>query len=290
MKSWWTSPKQMFNKALKSGSIASSLSFRKTKQIDYSSYRSTFYTDVKDAIPIINERRQNATLKEKVDKFLNNSVPAHFDQIDPIMYLARHIATPNFEALHFIELAKPFSLPIVIGQDAGCKFVAMNPLKRCLGKMSIVSGMTRYQDEIIENFTIIDFNASEGKKMRELHLKSGESLISFHNNLLHEIYPDLVTVAEEESWVNEHYRNNLVKQYEQMLAMNSFYGIIFESFPQEETTFFNEIFVPAFQNVTKALGVKPLVVELLTEEEDAARDWNHYPSVVYPFVKRALAV
>lgn len=247
--------------------------------------RADFFTDVDVAISQIKTRRGDLQLKAKVDSFLNNSIPTHFNQDKPILYLSRHIATPNFEALHFIEIAKKFNLPIVIGQDSGGKFVSVNPLKKCLGKLSVVSGMTRYQDEIIENFTIIDFTQSEGKLMNELKTKKGESLVKLHNSLLLQVYPNLIKIGEEEAWINIHHRDNLIKQYEHILALNSYYGVIFESFPPSESKFFNEVFAQAFLNVKKILGVSPLVVELLSDEEDSKRDWNNYPSVIYPFLK-----
>lgn len=255
---------------------------------DFESKKASYFTSLEEAVEIAKKRRHDLELKQKVDAFLKNSIPDHFNKDLPVLYLSRHIATPNFEALHFIEMSKKFELPIIIGQDAGGKFTSLNPLKRCLGKMSVVSGMTRYQDEIVENFTIINFNESEGKKLKEIKTLNGDSLVALHNKLLLEAYPDLVMIADEENWVNENYRENLVKQYERMLALNTYYGIIFESFPMEETVFFNEIFSPAYNNVTKTLGVKPLVVELLTNEEDASKNWNSYPSVFYPYLKQLI--
>ena len=268
--------------------VVRSIKLPNAKRGQFFESRPAFFTDVDSEKKKIKARRGDIELKGKVDSFLKDSIPAHFDQVDPILYLSRHIATPNFEALHFIEIAKEYDLPIVIGQDSGGKFVAMNPLKKCLGKLSVVVGMTRYQDEIIENFTVIDFNQCEGKNLGDIKTKRGKSLVELHNNLLREIYPSLVTIGEEEGWIDEHHRNNLIKQYEHILALNSYYGVVFEAFPPSETKFFNEIFAPAYLNVKKVLGVNPLVVELLSDTEDSDRDWNNYPSVIYPFLKNEI--
>ncbi len=243
-----------------------------------------FFTPLDEAIEEINKRRQDKKLCQTVRKFLNNDIPGHFQGDQPICYLSRHIATPNYETLRFVELAKPTNLPMVIGQDRRGKFVTNNELKLPLGKMPITKGYSHNKDEIIEYFTIINFDKSQGKPLEEVQTKFGINLVEFHNNLLREIYPSSIIISDETEWVDRNFRDNIVKQYEKMLALMCIYGIMFESYPTTERDFVKEVLAPSFDFIAKKFGVKPLIVEHISEELEITRNWNAYPSVLYPFV------
>jgi hypothetical protein len=254
----------------------------------FSDLKKDYYTPISEAIELARHRKSDHTLRARIEKSIRGDIPSHFSMTEPILYLSRHIATPNYETLRFIEIAKPYQLPLIIGQDRKAKFVSKNPTKRCLGKLSVVSGMTRYQDEILENFTVVNFNEVDGKPFTSIETIFKDNIVDFHNNLLHEVYPKEVTVVDEDAWVDSHFRGDLGKQYEEILSLCVVHGVLFESFPDDEIEFFNEIFVPAFDAVTKKFGHKPLVVEHISDEMELERDWNSYPSVIYPYLTRAL--
>jgi hypothetical protein len=258
---------------------------KKLSEITDNSLTRDFYTPLNEAIAVINERRQNTELIKSVSEYLNHDIPPHFDQKAPVLYLSRHIATPNYEALHFIELGLQYNLPLIIGQDKKGKFVSHNELKRSLGKLPVTKGMSRRQDEIVENFTIIDFSHVQGKPFADIKTRHGIEIVTFHNNLFNYIYPNKVEIAEESEWIDRNCRGDLLEHYKHMLALLCVHGIMFESYPDYEKDFVNTILRPAMEDVEQKIGCKPLIVELVPSEMEMTKNWNGYPSILYQFIK-----
>ncbi len=243
-------------------------------------YRDIF-TPLPEALSLIHVRRQNSELMESIRDFLGFDIPSHFDQSDPILYLCRHIATPNFEAMRFIEIGKPLKLPLVIGEDSKGTFFGNNVLKRALGKLPIVKGIARNHDEIIENFTVIDFAEAEGRPLNTIQTNCNGSLIDLHHDLFSHIYETGITIVDEADWIDRHHREDLLEQYKHLLALLVAHGVMFESYPPEESRLVEEVLLPAFDFITERFGHKPLIYELIDGPLEETRDWNAYPSVLY---------
>ena len=250
--------------------------------------RKSIFTPLPEAVLEIKKRREDAELIKRVDEYLNGDIPKHFNREEPILYLSRHIATPNYESLRFVELGKPHNLPLVIGQDSRGKFVSNNDIKRPLGKMPVTKGFSSRQDEIIENFTIVDFADAQGKPFGDIKTKRGADLVQFHNELFSKIYPTEVEVAEEADWVDRNHRGDLLEQYKKMLALMCTYGIMFESYTDNDKDFVRTILKPAMAAVELCIGCKPLIVEHIDPKLELTRDWNGYPSVLYQYIKQHL--
>lgn len=80
------------------------------------------FTPIDEAVAEIQRRRRDLPLVKKVQEYLSGDIPEHFTYSKPIFYLSRHIATPNYETLRFIELTQNYDLPRVIGIDPKDKF------------------------------------------------------------------------------------------------------------------------------------------------------------------------
>jgi len=251
----------------------------------------SFFTPLTEAIAEVENRRRNSLLCEKVEKYLAHSIPDHFKN-GPILYLARHIATPNFETLYFIEQCKSLKFPTVIGQDLHDKFVSKNPLKRALGKMPIQKGVARNFDDIIEYFTIVDFAEAEGEKLKDIQTFTGISLADFHNSLFREIYTSTnVAIVDEADWIDKNGRGDLLEHYKKMLALFLVHGVMFEYYPLEdknELYFVEHILAPAFTFIENTFGIKPLIVTLVPSIAQSEKNWDAYPSVFYQLVKKKM--
>jgi hypothetical protein len=243
------------------------------------------FTPLKEAVIEIKRRQSDKNLFKKVEDYLNGDVPFHFAQSEPIFYLSRHIATPNYEALRFIELTKPFGLPVVIGQDTKGLFVPHNELKRSLGKLPVTKGVSRNLDEIVEHFTIFDFSEHQGKPFSEISTKFAVKLIEYHNELFRKIYPEEMNIVDEAEWIDRNHRDNLVEQYKKLLSLLIVHGVMLESYPPNEVDFVSNVLKPAFKEVSELFGVNPLIVEHIDSKLEETRNWNGYPSVLYQFIK-----
>jgi hypothetical protein len=247
--------------------------------------RSDIFTPLTEALSQIESRRQDTALLESIETHLDGDIPQHFKQASPILYLCRYIATPNFEALRFIELGKPFGLPLVISEDSKGVFFGNNSLKRALGKIPVVKGIARNHDEITENFTVIDFADAEGKPFNAINTKRKGGLMNLHHDLFATIYSTEVTIIDEAEWIDRHHREDLLQHYTHLLSLLIAHGIMFESYPEEESRLVNEVVIPAFDYVTEQFGYKPLMCELIGSDLESTRDWNAYPSVLYRRLK-----
>jgi len=245
-----------------------------------------FFTPLEEAVVEVQRRRGDKELMQKVHEYLQGDIPAHFNREQPILYMARHIATPNYEAMRFVELGKPFGLPMVISQDKKGKFVSHNDLKRSLGKMPVTKGLSRRQDEIVENFTILDFTQAQGKPFNEIRTRHGKDLVEFHNSFFQHIYHTEIEIVDESAWIDRNHRDNLKEQYKKMLALMIVHGVMLESYMEKELDVVQSAVGPAFEEVTSELGYKPLIAEHIDENLELTRDWNGYPSVLYQFIRQ----
>jgi hypothetical protein len=244
------------------------------------------FTPLPDAVSEIKKRRNDPALVEKVKAYLGGDIPEHFSGPSPVFYLQRFIATPNYELLHVAELVKPFDLPLVVGQDFKSKFSTNNELKLHLGKLPVMKGLSQNKDEIIEYFTVIDFNRNNGKPLQEITTKFGNSVVDFHQNLLNEIHLSNVQYVDESSWIDRNHRDNIYAQYKKVWALLCVHGIMLESYVPADYSFFTHVVYPSFKEVEAELGVTPLVCEHIPPELEPKRNWNSYPSYVYQYIKR----
>ncbi|MCA9359450.1 hypothetical protein H6781_02595 [Candidatus Nomurabacteria bacterium] len=255
---------------------------------NYNRYIRPLFTPLPEAVAIIEERRNNKELVARVKDFLNGDIPEHFVKDTPIFYLARHIATPNYEAFKCFGMIKPYKFPLVISEDSGGIFVSSNELKTALGKLSVVKGRSNNGQEIIENFTLIDFNKKQGLPFNKIDTLHGESILSFHKGLLEETQLNNVEVVDESDWISRHHRDDIHKQYVHMFALLCVNGIMLESYTSDEVDFVKNVALPAFAEIEKTIGVKPLIVEHISPEEEKIRNWNSYPKKIYPVIKEHL--
>ncbi len=247
-----------------------------------------FFTNPNDAVAEIQRRRNDTDLRQRVADFLNGDIPEHFSGDTPILYLARHVVTPSHETLKFIEKAQPLGLPIVLGQDVKDKFVSNNSMKRTLGKMPVVKGISRNTDEIIEHFTVIDFDDAQGKPFCEIMTKNNGSLVELHTSLLREIYPTGITIVDESEWIDRNGRGNILEHYKRFLTLFLAHGIMYETYILEDHYFVKQVLEPAVAFVEETFGYKPLICELIPNRDIGERNWDAYPSVLYARIKNML--
>ncbi len=249
----------------------------------------TFFTPFDEAVEIAKERRQNPALMAAVEHFLQGDIPEVFTGPEPIFYLSRHVATPNYETLRYIAMTKDHAFPTVIGQDPLDKFVSNNILKRALGKLSVTKATSRNGDEIVEHFTVLDFAKVQGKRFCDITTVGGDNLVGFHNELLRQIYPNDVVLSDESAWINRQHRGKLYEHYVQYLSLLVAHGIMIEDYVPEDYEFITEVLMPAMDTVTKMFGHKPLICPRSPTHAALERNWVGYPSALYPFVKAQFA-
>ena len=254
---------------------------------------SELLTPLDEAVAELNRRREDPALKEKVEQYLAGDIPEHF-QDGPILYLARHVASPNFETLRFLHLVEPVGIQAVISQDLKDRFVPKNALKKALGKLPVSTGVSMRDGAYHENYervTIVDFNNANGKPFQDIRTLWGESLASFHAELFGALTPHPVRIVDDSSWIDRQHRGDLLAHYKKFLALFIVHGVLFEDYAledKEEAEFIDSVLRPAYREIEVRFGVRPLIAQLTPTSIETPEFWISYPRQVLTIVQERL--
>jgi len=246
------------------------------------------YTPLPDAIRLLNERQKDPELMAKVSKLLNGNIPKIFKD-NKCGIMARQLATPNHENRMFIFLAKKNNLHPVFIEYFDDKFTSNNKYKHSLGQLHIQNKMDKNGNGIVEKITIIDFNKSNGKKLKEIKTLWGESLVDFHKKLfdLHNLKD--FSFFEETSWY-EKKDEKPIEFYTNFFLLVTCFGILFENFlllkDDVEGEFTKDVVLPALEKVINLTGIKPLIVPV--EDVDIETDdfWYCHLPIIKNLIKK----
>lgn len=254
---------------------------------------SELLTPLDEAVTELARRKQDPELLKKVASYLNEDIPQHFKD-GPILYLARHIASPNFETLRFLHLVESVDLPAVLSHDLNDRFVPKNPLKKALGKLPISTGIEVKNgkcNEAYERVSIVDFNKVSGKPFRDIETKWGESLVAFHESLFKSLASRPVELVDESAWIDRHHRGDLSLHYKKFLALFIVHGILFEDYAledREEAKFIEGVLRPAFRFIEQEFGCRPLIAQLTPTSIESPEFWISYPKRVLDIITAKL--
>ncbi len=253
----------------------------------YNYLRHKIHTSLDDAVHQINVRRRDFGLIKEIEAFLGNDIPEHFKLQKPIFYLSRHLATPDYETLLFARQVKPYNLPVIIGEDTTDILNSRNALKRNLMKMPVMTGHSKDGSAIMQHHRIGDLNEQQGKRLDEVTLLNGGSLVEFHHALGDKLLPKYVMRADESMWVSKHGRGKLSEIYENILALLITHGIMLEFYEYDEADFIQEIVLPAFKKNKARFGYSPLIAPLQQPQLMNLQDVNSYPKSVRLHIEQA---
>lgn len=246
------------------------------------------------AIGEIKRRRLDSELRKRVEDYLENDIPEYF-QGEPVLYLCRHLASPNIQTLRFLHVVREEGMKTVIGQDTKDIFASLNQLKKPLAKLRICTGIFHEGDRVTEQFqnvSIVDINQANGKPLEAIQTKWGEPLVEFHNNLFKELTNDPVHIEEDSAWVDRYSRGDLLAEYKKFLALFLVHGIMFEDYPmedsEEEALFVTDILRPAMRHVMDRFGIRPLIAPLVPMGIGSTALWEGYPPEVLEVVEANL--
>lgn len=251
----------------------------KRKKIDTIDH---LYTPLSVAKREIARRSRDPKLQQKVLDYIDgNMLPCLVD--GPRALLSRHVASPNYETLFFMELAKIMDLPPTLIEYTQDKFVDKNFCKYHLGRLFVEQGYGRNGGMKMAAHTIIDFNKHRGKKINDIETKWGENFVDFHHRLLHHV----LHVHDDHVFdFSEWFQNSCAKSgddfYSQYLALFVAHGVLFENFllNEEEYEFTQTRVIPSFKKIEKLFGVKPLIVPIQPPKFERDPYWAYYPHEV----------
>jgi hypothetical protein len=201
-------------------------------------------------------------------------------------FLSRWFATPNFETLHFLRVARNSGLQPVIEEYHGDKFVGHNPMKHALAclRFQVPEGNG------LERLQVIDW-AQQGRPMRQLLTLGGHPLSKFHREWMHRVVPERERpYIFECSAQYERISGCVHAYYRTLLRLCVADGILFEDFLPDATElpFTQAVVLPAFRAIQEEIGCRPLIARLCPSGTAHDSRWNSYAGELRPIAQSLL--
>lgn len=236
-------------------------------------FNGVVYTHLSDALALLEERRNNPEIVEKVLHLLRNDIPKILLEKKCAVYF-RQIATPNNEGRRFLSLATESELQPVFFEYYNDKFTSNNEFKHSLGQLRIHGDVNKVGEYPSEKNTIVDFNIHNGKRLKEVNTLWDEPLVEFHRRLFdaYGIKNDQLVFFDASEWFENHGKN-ASEYYTDFFLLFTCFGILFENFLLDGTEgeFSKNVVLPAIDKVYELTGLKPLIVPILpidTEKDE----------------------
>jgi hypothetical protein len=243
------------------------------------------YTPLEEAKKEIWKRWNDKELAKKVEKYLNGHIP-HVLNDEPKAISTSHIATPNWAFLHFWMSSLKVGLKPVAFEYTEDKFVTTNYDKASLAKMIFYHGKDDNGKMLTSSKHAIDLTGKEEKKLiKEIKTLWGENFVDFHHRVLNSYYKD-IEIHDGSDWYHK-MGKNAEEYYKYVLALYIRNGILFENFSlvKSEGRFTREILIPAFEDVYREFGLKPLIVRIYADDEGDHKYWFYYPEFIKMMLK-----
>ncbi len=232
------------------------------------------YTPLEIAMPEIQSRWHDQTIKNEVEKFLQET-PRPFHK-RPRAVLFRHIASPDHEFFYFSELAEKIALEKLGWEYLDDYFCSRNEDKMRLAKMTFSYRKDKHNNPIITYRRIINIEKSENKKLRDLKTHWGEGFVTFHHKIL-ESHFSKIDLFDASTWLKN--KGSCASEYyKYFLGLFLCHGVLFEDFVTNrvEKEFFEGVVYPAFNFLEKEFGLRPLIVHLRPKEYEDFKFWWGY--------------
>jgi hypothetical protein len=247
--------------------------------------RELIYTPLEEAVALL-DLRQAGMLLQDLDfpGFLDIPPNLHRPRM-AVMF--RQVGTPNHELQRAMALANRVGLNLVIWEYHTDRFLTRNACKHALGRMRFHHGIGRNGGRKTQFANIIDFNRQDGEPLNAVTTTWGESLIGFHHELLRHQFgrDDGPLLFDASGWFARHGgRARLYYKAFTMLFLR--HAILFETFMMDgtELDFTQEVFLPAFNDLIAAFGIKPLVVRIEDIETEGDDYWLSYPGTLHTVI------
>lgn len=254
---------------------------------DKKKFEDFVYTPLDVAIKELKRRREDSELDILIKKHGFQETPgAVKGKMKAVLF--RQLSTPNYETRRFLSLVHlTEELDPLMWEFYDDKFTSNNEWKHSLGKVKFFFGMGKKGGSKIDNVNVIEFNESVGKPIKDVKTVWGQRLVDFHHELFYKTYKGINKDAffDASGW----FRNNGVSAsgyYSPFLSLFVRDAILFENFTlnNKELSFTKDVFLPAFIEVYRKTGCKPLIVALEPTELEDEQFWMCHPSESKKFV------
>ncbi len=239
------------------------------------------YSSLEEAAKELKERWDNVELRKKVEDFIGqNDLPDYFFE-KPHAISIEDVATPNLYCWSFVNKAYTIGLEPLHFEFLDDKFITTNHDKASLAKMTFYHGLDDNGVMIKTTQRIINLDGrEEKKKIRDIKTLSDEYLYDFHHRLMLKNFPD-AKIFDGSEWFKQKGLSAKL-YYKYVLAMVVCHGILFDNFLDYsyEAELVSDILLPAFDEIEKRFGYKPLIVSVAPTNKILEKHWLAYPEFI----------
>jgi hypothetical protein len=250
---------------------------------DREAFNAFVYTSFEEVISELRERSNHTHKPHHVE-------PPDVMKGDPRFVLFRHIATPNYEVRRFMSAADAAEFKPLILEYAADEFLSINHWKYSLAKIAFYKGSDKKGGIKTEYRNIIDFNTSNRKALSDIKTNWNQGLVDFHHEFFLRHFPKhKENIYDLSDWLKKN-GNNAKSYYKAFLSLFLHNAVLFENFllEGEELQFTKEVILPAFIEIIKETGHKPLIVALEPTEIEGDLFWLCHPHSEREFVLEKL--
>ena len=259
---------------------------------NHTAFDACVYTRLQEAIDTLKNRWEDKNIEKFVWGYIGQDLPKLYQSGRKAAF-CRDIYTPNNETRKFINIIANLNIQPIFGEYREDKFTVNNHTKYALGRMAFYSGPKRNGRSDIIYRNVIDFDYNNGKKIKDVKTLWGQSLIDFHRELFFIEYPSFnkTVFFDISGWFKKN-GGSARKFYKKFLTLFLRNAILFENFQidKSEFSFTKDIFLPAFFEIWKQSGVKPLIVSIEPTEEEENIFWLSYPLNLLAHVDQKLNI
>ncbi|MCX5894412.1 MAG: hypothetical protein NTZ51_01070 [Proteobacteria bacterium] len=201
------------------------------------------YLSLDEAREELHKRWANAELKNQIEAELGDMFMPQFKD-EPRGVSFRQVCSPDNGFVFFYQCAKYVGVSPLVLEFHDDLFVHFNEEKKGLGRLRIT-----LEDGERAMVDIMDFHAAEKKSLKEVKIKTGESLVGFHHNLFRVSGYD-IELCENSKWFND--IGKAKKYYYYLLLHFIAHGFISENlFEGDDKTakFRDDIMLPAIKEI-----------------------------------------
>lgn len=249
-------------------------------------FKSFVYTPLWEAVEELKKRWEDG--KNHLPKSIPRNVENGFNAIYSVCTV-----TPNYEVMRFMWASDAFGLKPVIFERKYDKFVPQNnPWKYSLGRVGVHEKADKNGKAIIKFKSIVDFNKYSGKPISEVKTLWDQPIVDFHHELFLSRFPSFQeseNIFDNSEWFIE-VGGTTRAYYDALLSLTIRHGILFDNFllDRKEGAFTRDVFLPAFLDVYKNSGMKPLIVALEPNDLEGDVFWLSHPPAAEQIISERL--
>lgn len=240
------------------------------------------YFSLDEARIELKKRQVDSELKKKIEDELGDRFMACFKSASRGVTF-RQICSPDNGFAFFYQCANYTGTKPLIFEYHDDIFVSFNEEKKGLGRLRLT--LKDGQKAVVD---IMDFHAYEKMLLRNVKLKTGESLLDFHHDLF-KLSAYNADFIENSKWLHD--IGKAADYYYYFLLHFIVHGILFETFSLEErekgeAQFVENVIALNLEKIEKKFGLRPIVVRSYPENQTDNEDfyWWSYPPNINDYI------